>query len=216
MKENNNTLIFYAFIATLVLVFLGGEAHRIIYFPFDLVISKAFQSHSDKVLDLLFNSVSYLGFPSQVYFFSALIVALLGLKKMYLEMKLMAINILVSGAFSTLIKRLVNRPRVEEKLLNVFHKGLEGGKYSFPAGHVVSFVAIFGFLAIIFIKKGGRLGKLFTAICILLIILIGPSRIYLGEHWTSDVIGGYLVGSIVLALVSFVYFKYLSKNRSES
>ena len=41
--------------------------------------------------------------------------------------------------------------------------------------------------------------------CAILIVLIGPSRIYLGEHWTSDVIGSYIIGTFWLIILILLY-----------
>jgi undecaprenyl-diphosphatase len=68
---------------------------------------------------------------------------------------------------------------------------------SFPSGHVVHYVVFFGFLlATMFyvprIPKEVRI--VIGAFCGFLILAVGFSRIYLGAHWATDVIGGYLVG----------------------
>ena len=72
--------------------------------------------------------------------------------------------------------------------------------FSFPSGHATIAVAFYGYLAYIFIKsqtdKIKRLGAFLGALS--LILIIGYSRLYLGVHYISDILGGYLVGLLAL------------------
>jgi undecaprenyl-diphosphatase len=51
----------------------------------------------------------------------------------------------------------------------------------------------------------GRVRTIVIATCAVLIILIGPSRVFLGAHWASDVLGGYLIGTIWLFILIFAH-----------
>ena len=79
--------------------------------------------------------------------------------------------------------------------------------YSFPSGHVLFFTTFFGFmlfLAYTLLKHSWwRTGLLILLVG--MIALIGPSRIYVGQHWASDVIAAYLLGSVWLALSVVIY-----------
>ena len=66
--------------------------------------------------------------------------------------------------------------------------------FGLPSGHAMNAMSVWGLLATSIRKKG------FRAVLIALIILIGVSRIYLGVHFTSDVLVGWLVGAIILML----------------
>jgi undecaprenyl-diphosphatase len=66
--------------------------------------------------------------------------------------------------------------------------------YSFPSGHAMSAVGIYGVVAAALIALYPRARRPVIAAAIALIALIGLSRIYLGVHWPSDVIGGFLGG----------------------
>ena len=67
---------------------------------------------------------------------------------------------------------------------------------SFPSGHTFTGTVLYGFLLVLawrhFTSASARIGA--TAACVLLIVAIGFSRILLSVHWTSDVLGGWLVG----------------------
>ncbi len=103
----------------------------------------------------------------------------------------------VSGSivFTTLGKIAFHRPRPVEAVL------LENS-YSFPSGHATIAVAFYGFLAYILIRSSDtwkhRVNLFFA--CLVLILLIGLSRIMLGVHYLSDVLGGYLIGALWLII----------------
>jgi membrane-associated phospholipid phosphatase len=100
---------------------------------------------------------------------------------------------------------------------------VEATGYSFPSGHSMTSFAFYGFLAYIFwINLDNKLLRLLvTGFLGLLIFLIGLSRIYLGVHYASDVIGGFVAGSFwvigcILSLESIRYYKSnvnLTKNQ---
>jgi undecaprenyl-diphosphatase len=87
------------------------------------------------------------------------------------------------------------------------------GGSSFPSGHVLTYVGTYGFLAYLAysllrpvpvrrVAVGGLVG---------LIALVGPSRIYQGHHWATDVLASYLLGMSYVALVAAVYRRWLAE-----
>ena len=105
------------------------------------------------------------------------------------------------------LKDIVDRPRPDYHLL-----GLEPQSFSFPSGHSV-YGAIFGGL-LIYLAKGlvhSRLAQRWLQGCLVALILaMGASRVYLGVHWPSDVIGGFLFGG--LALAGLIALRFLLEN----
>jgi membrane-associated phospholipid phosphatase len=74
--------------------------------------------------------------------------------------------------------------------------------FSFPSGHSASIIALYGFIAIVFIPRlPTRPLRIALAVLVLLIVLgVGVSRIVLAAHFFSDVLAGYLLGALWLAL----------------
>lgn len=89
--------------------------------------------------------------------------------------------------------------------------------YSFPSGHSMGSMILFGCLVFIFFKvcKKRSLKLFFTVICIVMILIIGISRIYLGVHYPSDVLGGYTAGAIwlLISIIIFSFFENRLKRR---
>ena len=106
----------------------------------------------------------------------------------------------VAYSLNFLLKELIQRARPLATEVNVI--GEAESDFGFPSGHVTSYVALFGvifLLATIYVKMIW-LKRLLQVTSILLILLVGPSRMTLGMHWPSDVLAGCLFGSIFLLI----------------
>jgi undecaprenyl-diphosphatase len=92
-----------------------------------------------------------------------------------------------------LFKLVVERPRPS---------GAVGLNSSFPSGHVVAGVAFWGLIPPLVFILTARLWPWRVATVALFVIAlgIGLSRVYVGTHWPSDVVGGYLVGALILLI----------------
>ncbi|RZL41132.1 MAG: phosphatase PAP2 family protein, partial [Pedobacter sp.] len=116
-------------------------------------------------------------------------------------------SILVSGLIILAIKNLINRPRPTAFYVRL----VEVNRFqSYPSGHVLSYVLFFGFLIFLMdrlptIPKATR--NVVTYLSAFLMIFIAPSRIYLGAHWFTDTLGGFLLGLICLFPLCYFYLK---------
>lgn len=197
----------YVIIAGVGLTVLAVAAHTTHYFDIDLLIARSVQSIQAPWFDLLMRGVGWPGYPPQLYVGLALIFLVL----FFLVSRWAAVAYLFAtvgiGAIGLAVKLLVDRPRPSPSLIHVVNPGLDGGKYSFTAGHVESYVAILGFLMFLaYFSQNRSLWRTLGLIVFgVMIALIGLARIYSGEHWFSDVAGGYLLGSIWLALTIRFY-----------
>ena len=105
------------------------------------------------------------------------------------------------------IKHVIARPRPEATWLT--SSRVHGGQ-SFPSGHVLFYVTFFGFLAYVTYAqfKRGLLRTTLLWIFGLLMVLVGPSRIWMGQHWASDVLASYTLGFACLVLLIEIYSRY--------
>ncbi len=98
-------------------------------------------------------------------------------------------NLAIVTVLNQLIKRILQRPRPTE------YRIIEETGYSFPSGHSMISMAFYGYLIYLIYKyvKNKYIKGISIILLSLLICLIGISRIYLGVHYTSDVLGGFLI-----------------------
>lgn len=117
------------------------------------------------------------------------------------------INIVSITIINQSAKFIIRRERPEWKLI-------EHGGYSYPSGHSMATFCLYGYLIFLANKyiKNKYLKYMIYLICGLIIFLIGMSRIYLGVHYVSDVIGGYLITLAFLLIVTSIEKKHKNKN----
>jgi undecaprenyl-diphosphatase len=193
----------YILMASMVFVGLAVAAHFMPYFSIDLTVTRAVQSNHGALVDHIMRAISWVGFAPQAFILAFLVVAGLFFAGLRWE-SMSALFAMLNVAVGTLIKLIVVRPRPGADLVTVASKL---NTYGFPSGHVLSITALGGYLAFLAftLLKPSRGRTAITSFLGLIIILMGPSRIYLGHHWFSDVMGAYLLGSLWLALTIKFY-----------
>jgi membrane-associated phospholipid phosphatase len=105
----------------------------------------------------------------------------------------------------TVIKQVVHRPRPHPPLVQVTKQSK--GK-SFPSGHTASSICLWGWLfALGLLSKNKRQPgrRALLSIPAAFVVFTGPARVYLGDHWATDVLGGYLFGGGWLGLALYFY-----------
>lgn len=116
------------------------------------------------------------------------------------EANYIIVNLITIFFSNQLLKRIIERPRPQE-----FQIVKELG-YSFPSGHSMVSMAFYGFFIYLIYKKVKNKYIKWSSIILLslLIILIGISRIYLGVHYASDVLAGFLLSISYLVLFTHI------------
>jgi undecaprenyl-diphosphatase len=105
-----------------------------------------------------------------------------------------------SIALSDLVKAIVDRPRPSPSILMVHVTGR-----AYPSGHAMDVTAVFVALALVLATgRSARTRAWITAAAACAILVVGWSRVYLGAHWLTDVLGGYLLAGSWVALLAAV------------
>ncbi len=155
-------------------------------------------------VDGLLRVVSWFGYAPQAVLIDAVLIVGLYALRCRVEATFLLLSVAGAGILDWLVKVLVRRPRPAGPDVHVLAH-VDG--FSFPSGHVVSYVALFGFLAYLawIALRSPLLRWAAVSLCLVLLVLVGPSRIYLGAHWASDVLGAYLLGGLWLSVVLRAY-----------
>jgi membrane-associated phospholipid phosphatase len=197
-------LAFYLWLLSGV-VMLSWIAQRTQFFPGDMAITKMLQKRKNPLLRSFMLAISEIGFPKLAvpltFCFASIFWAL--------RFRLEAIFILLassSNLLNFLVKRLIKRPRPTNELVKVVRVINEP---SFPSGHVMHYTNLFGLLTYLLATNwhSGRLRNILITVCMALIVCIGPSRVYLGAHWPSDVMAGYLYGGLWFGGLMALYLR---------
>ncbi len=172
----------------------------------DVTITRAFQENQSPWLRYTMIAASYIG---NVTALSLGLIVLAAVLFWIVDLRLEAIMVAVVSATSALlnwlIKLAVARPRPAASLVDIIQA--TSGQ-SFPSGHVMSYVAFWGLLfslGVILFRGKHWWRTALLIISALFVALVGPSRIYLGDHWASDVLGAYLIGGLLLSLSLWIY-----------
>ncbi len=143
--------------------------------------------------------LTYLGQPIITGGLGTLIIGVgYGGKNQSLKMAgIVAVGTLVVGSLLKLIMRR-DRPVTEY----VEHMFLD--TFSFPSGHAAGTVPVFGLIAYLLAGVMYPWGAIAAALIAVITFLIGVSRVYLGAHYASDVLGGWVIGLSGLAIIVFI------------
>jgi undecaprenyl-diphosphatase len=194
----------------LVLLLISGiglslAAYYFGVFPFDLKVAFALRGEDDPVFAALMTAVSFLGDGWVPVILVFAVAAICALKKKWVEAAFVVAT-LTSGILAGVLKMLVGRSRPPSFSLDPNDIFQSFNQYAYPSGHVMLFVVFYGFVGYLAWKfLAGWMRWTVISICAALIVLIGPSRIYLGEHWVSDVIGSYIIGTFWLIILILLY-----------
>ncbi|HNW80423.1 MAG TPA: phosphatase PAP2 family protein [Methanoregulaceae archaeon] len=174
-------------------------------FPFDLKVAVALSGEENPAVAALMTTVSFLGDGWVPVILVFAVTSICAWKKRWVE-GAFVVATLSSGIIAGVLKMFVSRPRPPSFMLSPEDIFQFFNQFAYPSGHVLFFVTFFGFCSYLAWKfLAGWLRGITLSICAALILLIGPSRIYLGEHWASDVIGSYIIGTFWLIILILLY-----------
>jgi undecaprenyl-diphosphatase len=189
----------------LLAISLSYAAARFPVLPFDEKSYEELKEKTSPLFNILMEGVSALGEPAIALALTAIAIATFALRGKWIE----AIFILAATSgvlLAFVLKEIIQRSRPFPLDHNATGLIQSINEYSYPSGHVLFFVVFFGFFAYLaWMHFTGRTRVIVIAICGALILLIGPSRVFLGAHWASDVLGSYIIGTIWLFILILAY-----------
>ena len=196
MKENliaikeflvNNYKLIIMFICIVILLFLIEDVMDKDIMTFDEtgynLVSKYLISDT---LTPIAKIITFFGSAYWLIGLSVLLLIIIKNKKIGVSI---ITNLGLAALTNFLLKQILQRPRP------IGHRIIDESGYSLPSGHSMVSMAFYGFLIYLVYKKveNKHLKSFLIAVLLVLTINIGISRIYLGVHYTSDVIAGFLV-----------------------
>ena len=156
---------------------------------FDNYIINLFKYKSD-ILTNIMKIITFLGSALSIILLTVLLIIVVKGKRNKI---LILINVIVTTLLNQLLKNVFQRGRPIDSII-------EESGYSFPSGHSMVSMAFYGFLIYLVYKSNIKYKGLFVGLLSVLIVLIGISRIYLGVHYPTDVIGGFTLSLSYLLL----------------
>ncbi|MDE1919566.1 MAG: phosphatase PAP2 family protein [Patescibacteria group bacterium] len=185
----------------------------------EVLAAPDFMTTGDQWFDTLLLSVRspfFLGFFGGITYLgnAVVVVGMTGISLLYLFFSKrhriyaygLATTVAGAGASAYVLKEIVARARPGGLIPSVVETS-----FSFPSGHATASMAFYGFAAYILCMLFPERKALTIAIATILIAVVGFSRLYLGVHFPSDVLAGYLIGGIWLIIGSAVVRHYAQK-----
>ena len=187
------TLIFFGWLADEA---LEGDARE-----FDDATRAAVHQLASPMLTTIMRGLSFIGSTIALSIGTIVAVTMFALRKWGREAKLFAITMIGAGLLNITLKLAFQRPRPVP-----FFNLSPPETYSFPSGHSLTSAVFFGALAAILAARtrSRRLQAILWIFASVMFVSIGLSRIYLGVHYTTDVIAGFAAALIWILMVRFV------------
>jgi len=200
MKKEYKILIISLTIAFLILSFL---VKCNLIDQFDNFIYKIVTLNMHNNVTVFYKIITFLGSTKFIVglcaFFLILFIILKKKNKGFIITSVLVISTLINNLLKVIFCRV--RPEVI--------KFVEEHTYSYPSGHTMAAVSMCGILIYLILKSNinKSLKIILSTILIVIAILVGISRIYLGAHFASDVLGSFLVAAVLLLIEIYIIDK---------
>lgn len=149
----------------------------------DTIVYNFISNFITNELTLIVKFITFLGGGTVIILITFLSLMLLKNKRIGL---FIGLDLILITIFQYILKPLIGRVRpiginlIEEK------------SFSFPSGHSLTAMAFYGFIIYLIFKSKLKYKKVYIVLLSILILLIGLSRVYLGVHFITDVLGGFI------------------------
>ncbi len=210
MKEKDYKKFFRGFLLSLCITMFLIITFFVIKYD-NLVIDQSiynfFYNFSSSQATVIFLIITFLASKEFIILMCLIFILISLIKRKYQTSFLIILNIVISLLLNQTFKAIIRRERPFE-LMIVNESG-----YSFPSGHSMTALIFYGyFIYLTWESNLKKISKIFiTILNIILILLVGISRIYLGVHYPTDVIGAYFLGLFYLILYINITNNYIKR-----
>lgn len=203
-------LFLLALIASAGFVVIASQLTRPEFKSLDGAIELFIHHHMDSPIgDVWANTASFIGSNQFLIPTVILVTTLAVIRHQRVAAVVLVVNTIVVISVDQLLKIFFERARPQ-----LFDKIPLPSDFSFPSGHSMSAMGVWGVICAVLIALFPKLRREIIAFAIVLIASIGLSRIYLGVHWPFDVLGGFLGG--IPPLVASVHLIHRRKKQDPS
>jgi undecaprenyl-diphosphatase len=179
---------------------IAGDVHERGAHGLDTIATTLLRDLSSPALDAIMGALTDLGSMLVIAPLLVVVLVLLTWRRHRREALFLAFSLAGSVALNQSLKLIVHRPRPQLAWAQV------QTEYSFPSGHAMHALVFYVAVAlVVWMLWGRRAGLTAVAGAMMLALLVGTSRIYLGHHYFTDVAGGFLAGAAWLLIVSAAF-----------
>lgn len=183
-----------------ILAELSDEVLEQEAFALDETILLHIHRLANPLLDKVMVFITNIGDPHTVVPLTVIAFVFLLVNRQRLAAAFFAINAAGGVALSYFLKLAFSKPRPQ-----LWNSAIEEVTYSYPSGHALGSMVIYGFLSYVLAKMYPRYSATIYTFAVLMIVSIGFSRLYLGVHWPTDILGGYGIGFLwITACISLL------------
>ncbi len=164
---------------------------------FDITVLEWFHAHSTPLGLALCNGISWLGSPLLISMLGLVVAVMLAVRRSWLPLAAWVAALAGTSVLGTVLKMAVRRPRPEYG-----SSFLHGDSFSFPSDHAMGSLVGYGMLAYLLLTiwvKRRLISVGVVTVLSVLVVAIGLSRLYLGVHYFSDIVGGLAAGLLWLS-----------------
>lgn len=176
-------------------------------FAFDKTILLWIHSFANPTLDGIMRSITRFNDPSTVAVIAVIVLGILLWRHYYSEAQIFIIDCLGGVVLSYGLKSAFGKTRPD-----LWKSAVEDLSFSYPSGHALGSTVLYGFIAYLIATRYPQFSLLVYAVVICPIGAIGLSRLYLGVHWPTDIIGGYGIGFLWLTFCITMLKVEVTKN----
>jgi undecaprenyl-diphosphatase len=181
-----------SFAILLVLVW-NGETNSV-----DMVLRNWALSFNTPTSVTIWEGVSFMGSVGVLSGLTFLTMGIFAMRRRWQAVRQIAFAMGGAVGLDTIVKWIVRRPRPDEVYAHTLP-----ASYSFPSGHALYSLTFYISIAIVMSRQTqGNQSKTIWSAAVLMLTLIGTSRIFLGVHYGSDVLGGYLIAAVWLIFLA--------------